>query len=81
MNGCAGVEKHGFAENGPCRQCGSTEDLELDHIDPTTKISHAVWSWSEQRRAEELKKCQVLCHNYHETKTLKQVSDERCAES
>jgi hypothetical protein len=52
-----------LAANGPCK-CGSCDQLEVDHIDPTTKVSHRIWSWSEKRRCEELKKCQVLwkCH-------------------
>ena len=52
-----------------CVVCGTTERLELDHIDPATKISHAVWSWSQPRREAELAKCQVLCHQHHKEKT------------
>ncbi len=55
--------------NGPCRQCGSWERLEIDHVDPTRKTSHRIWSWSAERRAAELKKCQVLCHACHRAKT------------
>lgn len=56
-------------ENGPCVRCGSTEDLEVDHIDPDQKISHRIWSWSNSRRNEELEKCQVLCSDCHKKKT------------
>jgi hypothetical protein len=59
-----------FRENGPCRRCGTWERLELDHIDRTTKISHAVWSWSDERRNAELAKCQPLCHDCHIQKGL-----------
>lgn len=52
-----------------CAVCGGTERLELDHIDPATKISHAVFSWSQERRGAELAKCQVLCHQHHKEKT------------
>lgn len=52
-----------------CKRCGSLENLELDHIDPSTKISNSIWSWSEERRIEELAKCQVLCHDCHWIKT------------
>lgn len=55
--------------NGPCRQCGSGERLEVDHIDPAQKVSHTVWSWKPERREEELKKCQVLCRVCHRKKT------------
>lgn len=58
-----------LAKNGPCRQCGSSERLEVDHIDPSLKVSHAVWSWSKPRREAELAKCQVLCHDCHAKKT------------
>lgn len=56
-------------ENGPCVKCGSDENLEVDHIDPSEKTSHRIWSWSDERREAELKKCQVLCRECHEKKT------------
>lgn len=56
-------------KNGPCKSCGSTEDLEVDHINPEEKVSHRIWSWSEERRTTELKKCQVLCSKCHAIKT------------
>jgi hypothetical protein len=52
-----------------CVVCGSKTDLEIDHIDPSKKISHTVWSWSIERRDQELSKCQVLCSNCHKEKT------------
>jgi 5-methylcytosine-specific restriction endonuclease McrA len=58
-----------FTTNGPCKICGSTIDLELDHIDRATKVSHRVWSWSEERRNKELAKCQALCNACHKDKT------------
>lgn len=51
----------------------SSEKLELDHIDPSTRVSHAVWSWAKNRREEELAKCQVLCHDCHVKKTNKET--------
>lgn len=57
-------------ENGPCKKCGSTEQLVVDHKDAGSKVTHNVWSWSEARRAEELAKCQVLCTSCHKKKTL-----------
>ena len=56
-------------ENGPCARCGANENLEVDHIDPLTKVSHNVWTWAEEKRLEELAKCQVLCHNCHVEKS------------
>ena len=52
-----------------CSHCGSNTNLTLDHIDPSKKLSHKIWSWSEERRNEELKKCQVLCDDCHKEKT------------
>ncbi len=57
-----------------CAKCGSTERLELDHIDPETKVHHAIWSWSKERRDKEAKKCQVLCHDCHKKKTAAENS-------
>lgn len=62
-----------MAANGPCRQCGSWDRLEVDHIDPAQKVTHAVWSWSDERRAVELAKCQPLCHECHKAKTIAQI--------
>lgn len=56
--------------NGPCVQCGSTVNLEVDHIDPATKVDHKVWSWRRERREAELAKCQVLCVRCHRAKSL-----------
>lgn len=56
-------------ENGPCIRCGDWSNLETDHIDPSRKISHNVWSWSLARRDAELEKCQVLCVSCHREKT------------
>ena len=57
--------------NGPCR-CGSNDRLEVDHVDLTKKISHRVWFWSQERRDNELNKCQVLCYACHLEKTFSQ---------
>jgi len=61
-------------ENGPCKKCGSYDRLEVDHIDRTTKVTHAVWSWKPERRAVELAKCQVLCHECHLQKTISELT-------
>lgn len=62
-----------FATAGPCVRCGSTDDLELDHIDPTKKASHNVWSWRKERREAELAKCQVLCGVCHLAKSASEL--------
>ena len=55
--------------NGPCVDCGSWSDLEVDHVNPAEKVTHHVWSWSEGRRSAELAKCVVRCHPCHAIKT------------
>lgn len=52
-----------------CELCGNWENLELDHIDPSKKVSHSIWSWSAQRRETELVKCRVLCNECHKKKS------------
>jgi hypothetical protein len=59
-----------FAEHGPCVDCGSWNDLQLDHVDAATKVSHRVWSWSEARRLPELAKCVARCRPCHLKKTV-----------
>jgi 5-methylcytosine-specific restriction endonuclease McrA len=58
-----------FFKDKICAKCDSNYDLQLDHIDRTIKTSHRIWSWSEEKRNEELKKCQVLCSKCHKIKT------------
>lgn len=57
------------AENGPCIDCGSFENLQVDHIDAEFKVTHRVWSWSKKRREAELAKCVVRCRPCHAKKT------------
>lgn len=59
-----------FFKDKYCVECGSVKKLELDHIDPSTKIDHKIWSWAEKRRKEEIAKCQVLCRICHIEKTI-----------
>ena len=58
-------------KNGPCSQCKTWDNLEIDHIDPKDKEmqpSH-IWSRKEAVRLRELAKCQVLCRDCHLGKT------------
>lgn len=52
-----------------CIDCGSEDNLELDHIDPSYKINHRIWSWSWKRIEAETAKCVVRCHTCHVKKT------------
>jgi len=63
---------------GACAECGTTDDLEFDHVDKTTKeftITDGM-AVSRPRLFEELRKCQLLCTSCHKKKT----SAERFAE-
>lgn len=56
-----------IAQNGPCARCGSTEQLDVDHIDAKTKVikPSSIWGLSAPKRLAELSKCQVLCRACH----------------
>lgn len=61
---------------GICVWCGTTEQLEFDHIngdriDRSHKISALLLS-SWNRVVEELEKCQLLCKDCHTVKTWSQ---------
>jgi 5-methylcytosine-specific restriction endonuclease McrA len=59
---------------GKCVRCGSAENLQFDHIDPSTKVAalSSLWTASEERFQAELKKCQLLCENCHLAKTVEE---------
>lgn len=61
-----------------CKVCGSTSNLEFDHIDPSTKefnISSAkALDGPLERLFSEVDKCQLLCKKHHVEKTNKENS-------
>ncbi len=63
-----------FKAHGPCVDCGSRRQLEIDHVDPKTKVSHRIWSWSEARRNVELAKCVARCHRCHLRRSIIQLT-------
>lgn len=56
---------------GKCVSCQSTQRLEFDHIDRTTKAfePRMLWSRKTETIIEELMKCQLLCYECHKLKT------------
>lgn len=61
---------------GKCVQCGSTDDLEIDHIDRTTKSFDISRENSIPKAAQELTKCQLLCKICHKKKSIAESSVE-----
>lgn len=61
------------AKGGPieCANCGSSESLEFDHIDPSLKSFNisSRKSLKSKEFTDELDKCQLLCRPCHEAKT------------
>jgi hypothetical protein len=57
-----------------CELCGSADDLELDHRDSATKVSHRIWTWATERREAELAKCRPLCRACHGAKTNTEIA-------
>lgn len=62
--------------NGPCKHCGTWENLEVDHIKREDKTMHtaSIWSKRQEVRERELSKCQVLCRECHLKKTLDEAN-------
>lgn len=60
---------------GFCVKCKSTNNLQVDHIDPTQKkFSIAKFSSiNEQDFLKEIDKCQLLCDRCHIVKTIKET--------
>jgi len=56
---------------GKCVGCGTTENLQFDHIDRTQKkfliLSNANMAWD--KLTAEADKCQLLCKDCHRIKT------------
>lgn len=59
-----------FRLGNSCNKCGSTENLEFDHVDPSTKL-HSISKilYRADLLEDELGKCQLLCKPCHVEKT------------
>lgn len=57
---------------GRCAVCNTTEDLQIDHVDPTQKEFPVSRLWARRdlpKAYTELDKCQLLCEAHHIEKT------------
>lgn len=61
---------------GRCVRCGTTEKLEIDHIDRTSKTIDLgkKWSVNSDTFNSELAKCQLLCNSCHKAKSAQECS-------
>jgi len=67
---------------GKCCGCGTTENLQFDHIDRTQKsfnIGKCI-DYSLERLIPEVDKCQLLCYECHEVKSLINHDKDKLAE-
>lgn len=63
---------------GQCVLCGSTDQLEVDHVDPSQKsftLSGNNLNWAWEKLLPEIAKCQLLCHVHHIDKSAKEASE------
>jgi hypothetical protein len=70
------IKKYKYMLGNKCAICGTSNNLEFDHIDFKTKkfnISKCL-NYKESVVLEELKKCQLLCHIHHKEKSDKEIS-------
>ena len=56
---------------GKCVICGTTQNLQFDHINPAEKEFDVgqLLNYAQIKILEELKKCQLLCDTHHTQKS------------
>lgn len=74
----ASIKQEAIAQlGGVCVVCGIADDLEFDHVDPSTKLFQISGRGLDKPRAliaAELLKCQLLCRPHHLEKTRAEAS-------
>jgi len=69
---------------GRCAECGSIDNLEVDHVDWRKKSFDVLREWSTKRTwdiiQKELEKCQLLCSEHHQIKTKQDQSEQKTKE-
>lgn len=61
---------------GKCIDCGSTSDLEFDHVEPSEKsfTISSGWSMNIDLVREELSKCVLRCSTCHKSRSVQQYA-------
>lgn len=61
-----------------CVDCGTSQDLEFDHIDRSQKTGDIgdLWSYSNARFWAEVDKCTLRCKEHHTKRTSEQLGVE-----
>lgn len=67
---------------GKCVGCGTTEKLQFDHLDRTQKLFNIgkCLDYSFEKLLPEVEKCQLLCYDCHEIKSLINHDKDKLAE-
>lgn len=67
---------------GKCSGCGTTENLQFDHLDRTKKSFNIgkCLDYSLEKLLPEIEKCQLLCYDCHEIKSLINHDKDKLAE-
>jgi len=55
------------ALGGKCVDCGATENLDFDHVDPRDKVNRIAKLWTAKKSVlwREVKKCELRCKACH----------------
>lgn len=48
-----------------CKECGSNENLQNHHVDPSKKKFNIRWDMTKENFDKEIKKCIILCQSCH----------------
>lgn len=62
---------------GKCVWCGTTEDLEFNHIDPYEKVQHVTKTLNKKYWKDslpEIDKCELLCNTCHKIHTAMYIN-------
>lgn len=68
-----------FTPIGECENCGATENLEWDHIDPSTKVANVGamvgCGYSRKKIIAEIAKCRILCGHCNTLRANARISE------